>query len=426
MGLKIRRMKILRKKICTLIGLLLIVSLSLMPVFAAPKKITLSVVYYYTSEAARNVMDKIFSEYEAANPNINLEIQVTTQAKWPEVMKTRAVAGQLPDVSLTVPQRVGEWAEAGLLQDGTKYIPKSVLEKYDPVRCLSDRYDGKICGLPANTTVRAVAYNVDYFKKAGIQVPTKASEAWTWEEMVAAAKKAQAASGAKYALQFEKPSFDGWLPFLYQAGGALFNKDMTKVAINSSETRRALEWTVKLHEEGIAAPGIFEGTEDPLRTFASGLSTMWLGTGNWMMAALDPQMQHEYSFTFLPKDIQQATVVGGGDWIVFKGKYPKEAWDFVLFVLNQENMARYNSVHISIPPRSDVHAEYSVKPELAPFFMEQSRMVPEELMAHQLLPAYAAGRDKLLQELGACVSGQQSVDETIKAWEQILNENLKK
>jgi ABC-type glycerol-3-phosphate transport system substrate-binding protein len=392
----------------------------------AGTKVTLSVVYFYTSEAAKVMVQKMLEEYQQQNPDISLDIQVVTQAKWPEVMTTRAIAKQLPDVAMAVPQRIGQWAKAGLLQDGKARIPRDVFEKFDPVRVLGDIYEGQVVGLPLNSSVRAVAYNADYFAKAGIVPPKRASEAWSWDQLVDAAKKARAASGARYALQFEKPSFDGWLPFLYQAGGQLLSDDGNKAAIDSPQARRALEWTLKLHKDGTAAPGMFEGTEDPLRLFASGMSAMWLATGNWMMDALEPQMKFKYSFTFLPKDVQHATVVGGADWVVFKGNHPKEAWDLVLTLTGPKFMAQYNTLHTSIPPRSDVEARYAIKPELAPLFVEQSRLMPRNLAIQQLTPAYASGRDKLLQELGACLTGQQSVDQTLVAMEKILNESLRK
>ena len=408
------------------LSLMLVCGLVWSPALAASNVTTLSVVYYYTSETEKDFIQKILDEYQQQHPNIKLDVQVTTQAKWPEIMTTRAIAKQLPDVAMSVPQRVGVWAAGGLLQDGREYIPKGVVEKFDQVRLLSDIYKGQIVGFPVSSTVRAIAYNVDYFSKAGITPPRKADEAWTWNQLVDVAKKVKAASGARYALQFEKPSFDGWLPFLYQAGGQVLNEDGTKAAINSPQTRRALEWTAMLHKEGVAAPGIIEGTEDPLRTFVSGMSTMWLATGNWMMPAIEPQMKFKWSFTFLPKDVGQATVVGGGDGIVFKGNHPRESWDLVLTLVGPKYMGMWNTLLTSIPPRTDVQAQYAIKPELGPFFAEQARMMPKNLQLHQLTPTYAASRDKLLQELSACVSGQQSADQTLAAMEKVVTENLKK
>jgi len=414
-----------RGSICFMIAAGLQILCMTAPAVKAEQPIPLSVVYYYTSESGKELVKKLLDEYQTQHPNLKLNIQLTTQAKVPEILKTRALAKDLPDVAMITPQMVGEWAQAGLLQEGNKYIPDSVLKVFDPIRSLSGRFNDKIYGLPESCSIRAVAYNADYFKKAGIVPPQKAAQAWTWDELVAAAKKAQQASGAKYALQFEKPSFDGWMPFLYEAGGQLLDNSLTKPAINSPQARRALEWTAKLHREGLAAPGVIEGTEDPLRIFASGLCTLWLATGNWMMDALEPQMKFKYGFTFLPKDVQQATVVGGVDWVAFKGKYPKESWDLLLYLVSPKVMSIFNTVHTCIPPRSDVTVQWSIKPELARFFVEQSELMPKKLQIDQLTTVYAATRVKLLQELSACVSGQQSVDKTLTAMEKIIADNLK-
>jgi ABC-type glycerol-3-phosphate transport system substrate-binding protein len=413
-----------------LISILLMASLAtacfMGPEIRGANQVTLSVMYYYTSEAGKEALKKILDDYQKQHPEIKLNVQVSTLQMLPDALRMRVLAKDPPDVAMLTPQMVGGWIEAGQLQEGNKFIPRIVLSKFDPVRALSVKSGSKYYGLPFSSSSRAVAYNADYFKKAGITPPQKASQAWTWEQLVSAAQKAQAASGAKYALQFEKPSFDGWLSFLYQAGGQLFSDDLQKSAINGPAARRALEWTIKLHKDGIAAPGMFEGTEDPARTFASGLSTMWLSTSNGQIEALESQMKFNYGFTFMPKDKQQATVVGGIDWVAFKGKYPKQAWDLLLYLVSPGPMGTFNAINTYIPPRSDVSAAWKNKAELAPFFAEQAKAMPKKLQIEQLTPAYAATREKLLQELSACISGQRSVDQTLSAWEKIINDYLKK
>ena len=392
---------------------------------SADNQINLSVTYYYTNESQKAVVRQLFDDYQAKHPNIHLNVQVATLSKYLTNLQTRAVADDSPDVAMMSAQWVGDWADKGLLQEGNRYISGAVLKKFDSVRSLSDRLGSKIYGLPVTSTVRAMAYNADYFKKAGITPPTKLSEAWTWDQMIAAAKKAQAASGAKYAIQFEKASFDGWLPFLYEAGGQLLSNDLKKSAINSPQTRKALEWTLKLHKDGTAVPGIIDGTEDPLRSFASGLSTMW-PTTNTSIEALEPQMKFKYGFTFMPRNKQQATVVGGTDWVVFKGKHPKEAWDLLLYLVSPEPMAIYSLANSSIPARSDVEVNWKQRPDLESFFKEQIKAMPKKLQIDQITATYAASRDKLLQELSAYVSGQQSIDSAISNMDQIINSNIKK
>jgi ABC-type glycerol-3-phosphate transport system substrate-binding protein len=79
------------------------------------------------------------------------------------------------------------------LAAGNQYIPANVLKRYHKAQLLSVTYhNGRIYGLPFTNATRAVAYNVDYFAKAGITPPQKPEDTWTWEELVAAAQKAQA------------------------------------------------------------------------------------------------------------------------------------------------------------------------------------------------------------------------------------------
>jgi ABC-type glycerol-3-phosphate transport system substrate-binding protein len=105
----------------------------------------------------------------------------------------------------------------------------------------------------------------------------------TWENV--AAQKAQAASGAKYALQFDRPTFDfdQMLPFIYQASGQLMSDDYPRPMLNTPQVRKTLEWTVKLYRDGIAILGVIEEIENPVRLFASGVIAMWLVMGNWLV-----------------------------------------------------------------------------------------------------------------------------------------------
>ncbi|MGD9155640.1 MAG: sugar ABC transporter substrate-binding protein [Bacillota bacterium] len=399
----------------------------LTPTFAAPKQITLSVLYDYSNEGSKACINQLLKQYKKLHPGIKLNVQVVPQGKWSEIMRLRALANDYPDVTICPIQRVGEWAMAGKLAAGNQYIPASVLNKYHKARLASVTYNsGQIYGLPVNNTVRSVAYNVDYFAKAGITPPQRAEDAWTWAELVAAARKVQAASGAKYALQFDRPNFEQMLPFIYQAGGQLMSDDYTRSTLNTPPVRKALEWVVKLHRDGIAAPGVIEGLENPVRLFASGMTTMWLAMGNWMMNALEAQTKYKYSYTFMPQDVQEATGISGKDWIVCKGAHPKEAWDLLLYLVSPGPMASFCEVSNTVPPRSDVQVTWKLHPELAPFFTAQAQECPEALMKQQIHPAFGACRDKLLQELSMCVSGQKSVDAALVAMDRIMGDAMKK
>jgi ABC-type glycerol-3-phosphate transport system substrate-binding protein len=127
----------------------------------------------------------------------------------------------------------------------------------------------------------------------------------------------------------------------------------------------------------------------------------------------------------MPKDVQTATVAGGNNWIVCKGRHSKEAWELLLYLVKPAVMSKWIEISNSIPARSDVQITWRLHPELTPFFAAQARKCPETLMKQQLHPAYSACRGKLMEELSMCTSGQQSVEETQAAMNRILGDALK-
>jgi len=395
-----------------------------------PQPVKLSVLYYYTTDAGKVVIESMLTDFQKANPTFTLDIQVTTLAKLPEVLQTRAAANDLPDVALVASQRIPPFAAAGKLTDGTPYLPKDYKDQFEMSRFVEVYFDGKIYGVPVGTTVRAVAYNVDYFEKAGVKAPTKPEEAWTWDDLVKIANTLKEKTGVKYPLQFERPSLDGWVPFLFQNKGALVSADFKKAVINEPAGVEAIQWTVDLHKQKLAAPGVLEGTEDFIALFASGTTAISLGTGNNQIPTFEAQMKNfKYSFTFMPKGKlgSPATVASGGDWVVFDTKKPKEAWKLVEFLGSEEMTARWANELSAVPARKTVKGlGWKMRPDLMPFFVEQAKYMPDQMAKEQLHPFYGATRDKVLQELAAAVSGQKTAQQAADAMAQFINAELKK
>lgn len=396
----------------------------------AANPVTLSVLYYYTTDAGKVVIQSMLDDFEKANPDLKLNVQVATLAKLPEVLQTRAAANDLPDVALMVTQRIAPFVAAGKLTDGTPYLPRDFKDQFDLSRFVEVYIGGKIYGAPVGTTVRAVAYNADYFAQAGIKAPTKPEDAWTWDQLVSSAKTLKEKTSCKYPLQFERPSLDGWVPFLYQNKGALVSPDFRKAAINEPAGVEAIQWTVDLHKQKLAAPGVLEGTEDFLALFASGTTAIWLGTGNHQIPALQAQMKnYKYGFTFMPKGKlgDPATVASGGDWIVFDSKHPKEAWKLLEFLASEEMTVRWANELSSVPARKNVKGlQWKMRPDLMPLFVEQAKHMPEHMAKEQLHHFYGASRDKVLQELAAAVSGQKTAQQAADAMARIIEEQLKR
>jgi ABC-type glycerol-3-phosphate transport system substrate-binding protein len=110
------------------------------------------------------------------------------------------------------------------------------------------QFDGKIIGLPQKSCTHQVRYNKDLFKAAGLPTPGELywkdkEKSWNWAEF--------ATMGKKLTKGTEQFFFDGSGPVLYVPliranGGDLFDKDVTKCALTTSEAKGALQFMADL------------------------------------------------------------------------------------------------------------------------------------------------------------------------------------
>ena len=84
----------------------------------------------------------------------------------------------------------------------------------------------------------------DRFKKAGVEVPKK----WTWEEMVAAAKKIKAANGTEAGIAIDN-SGHRLSTVLSQFGTAYLGDNVTN-ALDEAKATKALDQILSLTKDG--------------------------------------------------------------------------------------------------------------------------------------------------------------------------------
>lgn len=368
------------------------------------KTTTLTIMDQYSSDTEKQAMITIAKNYETANPGTTVNLQSLAQKLFYQQLETRVAAGDPPDLAMLPLPIIPTYAAKNYYADLTQYLPPDFFSHFDQLRTQIDRPNGTIAGVPMADSVRAVIYNKTAFVKAGITAPGINDEPWTWDEMVNAAKAVQAHGGVTNGLMFEKPSFDGWIPFLFQNGGTLVD-DKGDPCINNAAGVGALEWTQNLYKQKIAAPGVIEGTVNPLQLFESGQAGIWLSAGSDMAPALAKQVTNfEWGATFQPKQVKATTVIGGGDLIAFKGKNVAEAAKFIQFAAQPDQMLIYNLAVASLLPRDDAKNTQSTIPDIIDVFTTQAKKYLDPIVGQQILtPMYGAAKDGLLRELQSLV-----------------------
>jgi ABC-type glycerol-3-phosphate transport system substrate-binding protein len=379
----------------------------------AKKAVTLKVLYEFSTDEANGIFAQSLALFGDRNADIKLDIQSVAQAKMPEVLQTRAAANDMAHVTFLVTARIAAYVINGMVQDIGTFVPQTIRDRYTPTSMIECTLNGGLYGLPMGYTAKGIIYNATYFKKAGITPPLKEADLWTWDQLVENAKLLQSKGGAKYGMQFANPSFDGWLPTLAQNGGSVGGETFDQPTLKQAPSVEALDWAVKLHKDGIAAPGVIEGTEDPTKLFTSGITAMWVNIHNGLQPAVQSQMTNfEWGVMLGPKKIKPATLAGGSSWIAFKGAEPhvEESARLILHLTSPEELAKVQSVSGQISALKDASTiVWKVRPDTMAIWMDEVRVGFDKLAQLATTnPVYAATRDRLLRELQMVVSGQKT------------------
>jgi multiple sugar transport system substrate-binding protein len=182
-------------------------------------------------------------------------LKETPFANYDSVLNQAFNAKSGPDVAFVNSVSAGTFASKGYLADITKVVSETgnlAPSNFYPGFLDSTKWKGKQIALPLDTGSRIVQYNKKLFDKAGV---APIGETITWDQLVSATQKVKALGGDYQGFCYA--GGQNWLalyedigPLVHQAGGAFFNKDMTKSTIDSAAGIAAFDTYAKLAATG--------------------------------------------------------------------------------------------------------------------------------------------------------------------------------
>ena len=295
--------------------------------------------------------------FNESHPCIHVRAQHIPNGSYAEKITTMLAAGEPPDVAYLGENQAFPWAQEGKILDLTKYF---AAEPADQSLLASTYYhfdDGKkLMGTGLATGIILLYYNKDIFEAAGVDAPpSKAEDAWTWDEFVQVAKKLTKDRNGNDATS---PDFDpgnidtygiafpqwwgGYLPFILSNGGKIVNDEGTEMMLNQPEAVEALQKMQDLIYVDHVAPTPAQSQTLPSadvmmqsRKVAMSIDGMWkvvdfsnLGL-NWGMAVL-PKLKEPQTFVLsTPKVIFSST------------KHPDEAFEFYKYISDPAQVALF-------------------------------------------------------------------------------------
>ncbi|MFI6602688.1 extracellular solute-binding protein [Nonomuraea sp. NPDC050536] len=254
----------------------------------------------------------VVDEFQAQNPNIKVDVQVINWNDIDKQVATMVQNGQMPDILQT-----GDYS--GFVKDGLLYKVDEVLSPNvsgDMLQKFADfgKVDGTAYGIPFVSSARALFYNKDLFKKAGIAEPPK-----TWDELKADAEKLKKAGVSQpfgLPLGQEEAQAESFLWMLGNGGG--YTDASGKWQINAPQNVEAFTYVKGLVDAGLTTPN--PGTKDRKAVwedFAAGKVGMVNG-GPMSIPIFDKgAIKDQYAVAPIPgKTGPLTTTLGVMDWIM--------------------------------------------------------------------------------------------------------------
>lgn len=293
-------------------------------------------VYVARGREHVEIMRTMISDQFTRDHQIKVDLNMVAGGVEGQIM-LRYVAGNAPDVAVSVGAGTPfEYAIRGAL------LPLSDMEGFDELKksYLDDAFlpylfKGKYYAFPETQDWAALYYRTDIFEELEIKAPD------TWEDVYAILPILQ-----ERGYDFYYPYGVGnYIPFLFQAGGSLYDKDAMTSALDSDAAYYAFKEYADLYiKYKIPYAAHF------YQRFRNGTIPVGIGGSGFysqlMVAA--PELKGKWDLTPIPgHKLSDGTVVrytggvGTCSIIISSTDSPKEAWEFVKWWSSDEVQAEY-------------------------------------------------------------------------------------
>ena len=332
---------------------------------ANPAEITFSM---WGAPEELTVWKQIVADFEAANPKIKVNVEVSDWDAYWDKLKTQLAAGTPPDVFAMDAPLYLDYQSRGVLLNIQPYLDKNpdMLKDVYPQTLEAYKTSDGYYGLPRDFQTIVLFYNKDMFDKAGVAYPTAD---WTWEDLRAAAKKLTKDTNGdgktdQYGFVFDQWDMEpGWSEALWSYGGDIISADHSKTLVGEPKAREAWQLLNDMVFVDKSVPDANTIGQYGSDLFQAGVAAM-TPIGHWAVPGYNTA-GFKFDVAPMPKGpAGQATSVNSAGFVVAKAsKNPDAAFAFVQFAISKAGQTRLAELGFACPVLKSV-AE-------SPAFLEQ-------------------------------------------------------
>ncbi|WP_022900821.1 extracellular solute-binding protein [Humibacter albus] len=327
-------------------------------------------------------MKSVAKQFEAQNKGYTVKlvpIQASENDYYTKLSLMNKAASTAPDVLYEDTFLIKSDADAGYLAPLDSYVKDwSDWSKFpDNAKQAGEGENGKLYGISMGTDTRALWYNKDLLKKAGVEVPWQPK---SWQDVLDAAKKVKAAEPGVTPINIysgkgggEQSTMQGFEMLLYGTHDTLYDSSSKKWIAGSKGFVDSLDVIKEIYQGGLG-PSVQNALDPNFGNTVSGqllpqgklaidLDGSWLPQ-NWIKSGAAPWSDWNKVMGEVAMPTQDGASPGttsmSGGWTLALGSKSKNkdaAWDFIKLALNKKNSLKYDVSATQIAVRTDVASD---------------------------------------------------------------------
>ncbi|HUI69469.1 MAG TPA: extracellular solute-binding protein [Spirochaetia bacterium] len=350
-----------------------------------------------------------------------VEFRTVPQNQYENKLKLMIAGGDVGDVICMDAPNIAYYASEGALEPLNSYWDKADFDDLVGSSKQAMTWNGKIWAAPLNESNCVLYYNKVMFKAAGLTPATKLANAWTLEQLLAAAikltKKDASGNVQVYGIMPQMFSIDNrnegmtytQMLWTWWFGGDIISSDgsTTKGYFDGPASLTALHFYQDLFQKYKVAPAM------PMTNgFESERVAMWIN-GTWMVGEWKKNFPEFYKSKWgaMPLPHGVASASNSGSWnlaMTQQSKNKKLAWQVIQAITGPDGSLIYCGKSGNLPARKSVIAKMDMSE--SPYTIIREQLV-QTARARPTTPAYPAVSEAVMDAFNAVAYGGD-VDKT--------------
>jgi multiple sugar transport system substrate-binding protein len=373
---------------------------------------------------------KLVEAFEAKHPEIDVEVrEFPNDSTQMHDQLVTILGGKSPELDVVNLDVVwpAEFAQAGFLLPLDRYIQNDGLDlsQYLEGGVNAGNYNGQQWALPRYNNSGLLYYRTDLVK----EVPK------TWDELLKQAEELKGKGGTQYGYVSQGKQYEGltvgFTELVGAYGGTILDEN-GKSAVNSPEALKGLKKLIEIYTSPAVPSNINTFTEkETLNAFIEGRAVFARHWPALYAQANDPSKSKvvgKVGIAPLPAgDARSAAALGG--WLGAISKYsehPKEAWEFLKFLVSEEGEKIIAVNSTQTPTYLKLFDDAEVQ-QASPLFASRDFVNGlRSAVPRAITPDYAKISGLIQVEVSKAIAGQQTPEQALANLEKQIDQNAAK